>query len=56
VPLRPGTIVRQVLFMLLAASGSNGLAVRYPVLREVVLNKAALALPAEITPRLTLLV
>ena len=54
-PLQPGAIVRQVLFMLLTASGSDGLGTRYAVLRDIVLNKAPLALPAEMALRLTLL-
>lgn len=54
-PLQPGAIVRQVLFMLLAASGSAGLAAHYPVLRDIVLNKTPRALAPEMALRLTLL-
>lgn len=53
--IRPGAVVRQVLFMLLAASGSEGLGTRYPVLREIVLNKTTAPLPSEMALRLTLL-
>lgn len=53
--IHPGAVVRQVLFMLLAASGSEGLGKRYPVLREIVLDKATAPLPPEIALRLTLL-
>lgn len=53
--VHPGAIVRQALFMLLAASGSEGLGTRYPVLREIVLNKETAALPSEMALRLTLL-
>jgi hypothetical protein len=51
----PGAVVRQVLFMLMAASGSAGLGERYPVLREIVLDKTPAALPPEMALRLTLL-
>jgi hypothetical protein len=50
-----GAVVRQVLFMLMAASGSAGLGERYPVLREIVLDKTPAALPPEMALRLTLL-
>ena len=50
-----GAVVRQVLFMLLAASGTDGLGTRYPVLREIVLRKSTSALPPEMALRLTLL-
>jgi hypothetical protein len=53
--VHPGAVVRQVLFMLLAASGSAGLGTRYPVLREIVLNKTTVILPPEMTLRMTLL-
>lgn len=53
--LHPGAVVRQVLFMLLAASGSEGLGARYPVLREIVLDKATAPLPPEMALRMTLL-
>lgn len=53
--IHPGAVVRQVLFMLLAASGSEGLGRRYPVLREIVLEKATATLPPEMALRLTLL-
>lgn len=51
----PGAVVRQVLFMLMAASGSEGLGERYPVLREIVLEKKQATLPPEMALRLTLL-
>jgi hypothetical protein len=54
-PLHTGAIVRQVLFMLLTGSGSDGLGERYPVLREIVLHKSTLPLPSEMALRLTLL-
>jgi hypothetical protein len=53
---RPGDVVRQAPFMILATSGSPGLGVRYPVLRDVVLNKATATLPAEMTLRLSLVI
>lgn len=53
--IHPGGIVRQVLFMLLAASGSNGLSSRYPMLREIVLDQLTASLPPGMALRLTLL-
>jgi len=53
--IHPGAVVRQVLFMLLAASGSEGLGTRYPLLREIVLERATAQLPPEMALRLTLL-
>jgi hypothetical protein len=53
--IHPGAVVRQVLFMLMAASGSSGLGTRYPVLREIVLDKTTATLPREMALRLTLL-
>gem|GEM_PF-3841971 len=55
-PVQPGAVMRQVLFMLLAASGSAGLGNRYPLLREIVQNKTPVALPPEMAVRMTLLV
>ena len=53
---KPGDIVRQALFMILASSGSPGLGERYPVLRDIVLRKAPASLPAEMTLRLSLVI
>jgi hypothetical protein len=53
--IHPGSIVRQVLFMLLTASGSEGLGARYPVLGEIVLDQVTASLPPEMALRLTLL-
>jgi hypothetical protein len=53
---RPGDVVRQALFMILATSGSPGLGERYAVLRDIVLNKATATLPTEMTLRLSLVI
>jgi hypothetical protein len=37
--IHPGAIIRQVLFMVMATSGSAGLTSRYPELRRIVLTK-----------------
>jgi hypothetical protein len=52
--VHPGAIVRQALFMLMAASGSAGLSNTYPVLRRIVLDQERLELPEPMSLRLSL--
>jgi hypothetical protein len=53
---RPGAVIRQALFMLMAMSGSAGLGTHYPVLRRIVLGGERLKLPADIVVRLSLVI
>jgi hypothetical protein len=53
---RPGAVIRQALFMLMAMSGSAGLGTHYPVLRRIVLGGERLKPPAEIVVRLSLVI
>lgn len=53
---RPGAVIRQALFMLMAMSGSAGLGTCYPVLRRIVLGGERLRLPSEVVVRLSLVI
>jgi hypothetical protein len=53
---RPGAVIRQALFMLMAMSGSAGLGTQHPMLRRIVLDGERLKLPAAIVVRLSLVI
>jgi hypothetical protein len=53
---RPGAVIRQAVFMLMAMSGSAGFGDRYPVLRKIVLDGARMTLPGEMVIRLSLVI
>jgi len=54
--VRPGAVIRQVLFMLLVASGSSGLGDRFPVLRSFVLDQRVGTLPSNLRVYLSFVV
>jgi hypothetical protein len=56
VGLRPGAIVRQAIYMLLAANENSSLGDRYPRLREIVLSGARLPLDGDMRLRMAVVV
>jgi len=54
--IQPGAVIRQVLHMLLTASGGPGLGERYPTLRSIVLEQSTSPLPSNIRIYLSLVI